>query len=152
MSKISSQTHLEISKLDLRFCSFWLNSSTSEVPKNFLELKSICLRYLENPPRSGLSNAPTLAVIRRIDQKILQIFNFCGKKPTLRYLFESDFSSWRTKYPTSLVMGIRSTCKIEWRTSEFFWAICIAKSLPKSNLVNFWQDFILRKKVANSGK
>ena len=52
------------------------------------------LRYVEGPPRSALSKAPTLVVIRRIDQKILQIFDFIGKKKnTLRYLFESDFSS-----------------------------------------------------------
>ena len=60
--------------------------------KNFLCVKTICFRYLEGPPKSGLSNAPTPMVIRRIDQKSLQIFNFFGKKPTLRYLFESDFS------------------------------------------------------------
>ena len=61
--------------------------------KNFLELKSICLRYLEGAPGSGLSNAPTPMAIRHIDQKILQIFDFCGKKTTLRYLFESHFSN-----------------------------------------------------------
>ena len=36
--------------------------------------------------------------IQRIDQNILQIFDFLAKKNTLRYLFESDFSSLTTKH------------------------------------------------------
>ena len=36
--------------------------------KIFLELKSICLRYLEGAPGSGLLNAPTLMSIEHIHQ------------------------------------------------------------------------------------
>ena len=48
------------------FAHFLLNSSTLEARKNFLGLKSICLRYLKGLPRSGPSNAPTLMTIQRI--------------------------------------------------------------------------------------
>ena len=47
---------------------FWIDSSNSEASKIFLELKSICLRYLEGVPRSGLSNAPTPMARWRMDQ------------------------------------------------------------------------------------
>ena len=79
--------------------------------KNFLELKSICLRYLEGAPGSGLSNAPTPMAIRHIDQKILQIFDFCGKKPTLRYLFESHFSNSK-HFSSSIFPVTRESLKI----------------------------------------
>ena len=48
--------------------------------KNFLELKSICLRYLEGAPGLELSNAPTPRAIRRIDQKKFADFRFLWKK------------------------------------------------------------------------
>ena len=48
--------------------------------KIFLELKSICLRYLEGAPRSGLSNAPTFMVMRRIAKKKIADFRFFSKK------------------------------------------------------------------------
>ena len=51
--------------------------------KFFLELKSVCLRYLEGAPRSGLSNASTPVAIRRIDQKRICRFSIFVEKKTL---------------------------------------------------------------------
>ena len=37
--------------------------------KNFLEVRCTCSKYLKGPLRSGLSSAPTLVTIRRIETK-----------------------------------------------------------------------------------
>ena len=37
--------------------------------KNFLDVRSTCLRYLQCPPIWGLSNAPTLVTIRHTETK-----------------------------------------------------------------------------------
>ena len=50
------------------FAHFYWTLRLQRPPKNILELKSICLRYLEGPPWPGLWNAPTFVVIRHIYQ------------------------------------------------------------------------------------
>ena len=80
--------------------------------KFFLELKSICLRYLEGAPRSGLSNAPTPVAIRCIDQKKFADFRFLWKKNTLRYLFESHFSNYQQ---TKKLKSSRRKSKTAWK-------------------------------------
>ena len=54
--------------------------------KNFLGVEDICSGYLEGPPWSGLSNAPTFMIIWWVYQKILRNFEFLVKKP-FRYTF-----------------------------------------------------------------
>ena len=48
--------------------------------KNFLGVEDICSGYLEGPPWSGLSNAPTFMIIWWVYQKILRNFEFLVKK------------------------------------------------------------------------
>ena len=60
--------------------------------KNFLGVEDICSGYLEGPPWSGLSNAPTFMIIWWVYQKILRNFEFLVKKTLPRYLFGSHFS------------------------------------------------------------
>ena len=45
--------------------SFWLQTPL----KNFLGVRYTCSRYLQCPPTSGLSNAPTLVIIRHTETK-----------------------------------------------------------------------------------
>ena len=52
--------------------------------KTFLGVQGIRCGYLEGPPRSGLSNAPTFMVIRRIAKKISPIFDFFLEKKLFR--------------------------------------------------------------------
>ena len=63
--------------------------------KNFLGVEDICSGYLEGPPWSGLSNAPTFMIIWWVYQKILRNFEFLVKKNLPRYLFGSHFSSFQ---------------------------------------------------------
>ena len=43
----------------------WLQTAL----KDFLEVRCTCSKYLKGPPRSGISNAPILVTIRRIETK-----------------------------------------------------------------------------------
>ena len=69
--------------------------------ENFLDVKDTCSGYLEGPPGSGLSNAPTFMVIRCIGEKISPIYDFFGKKPTwdtllnLTFLIVNFYFIWR---------------------------------------------------------
>ena len=59
----------------------------------------MCSRYLECPPTSGLSNAPTPVVIRRIDRKILRNYDFFGEKnPSYTLLNRTFLTAFSPKF------------------------------------------------------
>ena len=120
------------------FVHFWLNSSALEARKNFSRGQN-CM-YMVSRTFSAIKAFKRTYFYVRVTHRsktFRWFLIFSMQKATPRQLFEYDFSEWRSKYPTSLVMAIRSMCNCEWCISNFFGQYASQKLLPNQILSYF---------------
>ena len=101
---------------------FCLTSQLQRPVKNFLSVKYICLRYLKCSPTSGLSNAPTLDVLRHVEMILKHFGGFSNNPPKFQKKPNSPFKDFNLKtYEKNRNCGFVGNIKVDSGLTYFLY-------------------------------